>query len=243
MTAPDPIVRQRIEDCQGLVRSLALGISRKLPPTVELEDLIAYGQVGLGEAARDFDPSRGSRFSTYAYYRIRGAIYDGLSKMAWFEHGHVGQVRYDQMSEEVLRLGSEDNPPTDAASLKSDACWFREVSRTLAVVYVASRGGGEQGEEMSSSAAMIDPSSPDAADVAMNREISERLHAVIDALPPVAARLIKGVYFEGLTLQEAGQRMGVSKSWASRLHSRALQQLAHLLRGVESSEERNEYSG
>jgi RNA polymerase sigma factor for flagellar operon FliA len=238
MTAPDPIVRQRIEECQGLVRSLALGISRRLPPTVELEDLIAYGQVGLGEAARDFDPGRGSRFSTYAYYRIRGAIYDGLSKMAWFEHGHAAQVRYSQMSEDVLRLEGEDNPSDEAASLESDARWFRDISRTLAVVQLASRSGCEPSEEESAGAAMIDPSAPDAADVAMNHETRERLHAVIDALPPMAARLIKGVYFEGLTIQEAGQRMGVSKSWASRLHSRALQQLAHMLSGVESSDER-----
>ena len=98
MTGPDPLVQQRIEECQGLVRSLALSIRRKLPPTVELEDLIAYGQVGLGEAARDFDPDRGSRFSTYAYYRIRGAIYDGLSKMAWFDRVQASQVRYEQMS-------------------------------------------------------------------------------------------------------------------------------------------------
>jgi len=238
MTVPDPILRQRIEECQGLVRSLALGISRKLPPSVELEDLIAYGQVGLGEAARDFDPGRGSRFSTYAYYRIRGAIYDGLSKMAWFERGHAAQVRCSQMSEDVLRLESEDNPSDETANLESDARWFRDISRTLAVVYLASRSGCEPSDEESAGAAMIDPSSPDAADVAMSHETSARLHAVIDALPPMAARLIKGVYFEGLTLQEAGQRMGVSKSWASRLHSRALQQLAHMLSGVESPDER-----
>jgi len=237
MTAPDPIVRQRIEDCQGLVRSLALGISRRLPPTVELEDLIAYGQVGLGEAARDFDPSRGSRFSTYAYYRIRGAIYDGLSKMAWFERGHAAQVRYDQMSGEVLRLESEDSPSADVTAPESDARWLRDVSRTLAVVYLASGAGGDRVDE-ESGAAMVDPSSPDAADVAMNREISKKLHASIDALPPMAARLVKGVYFEGLTLQEAGQRMGVSKSWASRLHSRALQQLARLLGGMGSPDKR-----
>jgi len=236
MTVPDPILSQRIEECQGLVRSLALGVSRKLPPTVELEDLIAYGQVGLGEAARDFDPGRGSRFSTYAYYRIRGAIYDGLSKMAWFDRGHAAQVRYEQMSTEVLRLENEDVPSGDAPGLEADARWFRDVARTLAVVCLATRTGCEPTEEESGEAAMVDPSSRDAADLAMEREMSDRLHVVIDALPPVAARLIKSVYFEGLTLQEAGQRVGVSKSWASRLHSRALEQLAHLLCGAEVAE-------
>ena len=64
--------RQRlIEECQGLVRSLALQIKTKAPASIELDDLISYGQIGLAEAARDFDPDRGFRFSTFAYYRMR----------------------------------------------------------------------------------------------------------------------------------------------------------------------------
>ena len=146
MTAADPMAQQRIEECQGMVRSLALSISRKLPPSVDLDDLIAYGQVGLGEAARDFDPARGNRFSTYAYYRIRGAIYDGLSKMTWFDRVHVPQTRYEQMSNEVLRLESEDSP-ANVPEAESDARWFRNVSSTLAVVYLASRVGGSHSDE------------------------------------------------------------------------------------------------
>jgi RNA polymerase sigma factor for flagellar operon FliA len=240
MTNPDPggrigdpshVVQQRIEECQGMVRSLALSVSRKLPPSVELDDLISCGQIGLGEAARDFDPSRGSRFSTYAYYRIRGAIYDGLSKMAWFDRARTSQVRYEQMSNEVLRLESEADASDEATDLEGDARWLRNISQTLAVVYVASRAGCQSGEDERGAAALVDESSPDAATVAIRREVSEKLHAFIEALPPMAAGLIRGIYFEGLTLQEAGQRMGVSKSWASRLHSRALEQLARLLRG------------
>ncbi len=56
MTTSSDNVEQLIEENQGLVRSLAATIHRKLPPYVELDDLIAYGQVGLAEAARDFDP-------------------------------------------------------------------------------------------------------------------------------------------------------------------------------------------
>ena len=93
---------QVIEENQGLVRSLALKIHRKLPPHVELDDLVAYGQIGLAEAARDFDPARGGRFSTYAYYRIRGAIYDGLSKMNWFSRSEYRRIRYNQMANDTL---------------------------------------------------------------------------------------------------------------------------------------------
>jgi len=230
MTGPAAVVQQRIESCQGLVRSLALGIHRKLPPSVELDDLIAYGQVGLGEAARDFDPQRGSQFSTYAYYRIRGAIYDGVAKMTWFEGAPSAHVRFGQMSNEVLRVSGEDQTPGESADVQSEARWLRDVGRTLAVVYMASRAGTRRAGGEAPEAALVDPSSPDAAAVAIDHEMSERLHAVIDALPPMAAQLIRDVYFEGMTLQEAGERLGVSKSLASRLHSRALEQMARLLK-------------
>ena len=76
---------------------------------------------------------------------------------------------------------------------------------------------------------MEDRSSPGAAAVAIHREISQKLHELIAALPPEAAALIRATYFEGLTLQEAGTKLGVSKSWASRLHAKALERLALLV--------------
>jgi len=65
---------------------------------------------------------------------------------------------------------------------------------------------------------------------ALNREMNEKLHKLIDQLPPEAGTLIRATYFEGLTLQEAGRKLGISKSWASRLHARTLQRLARSLR-------------
>ena len=82
MTDGPLTTQQLVVSCQGLVRSLAWKIHCKLPRSVDLEDLVCYGQIGLVEAARDFDSSRGGQFTTYAYYRIRGAILDGMSKMA-----------------------------------------------------------------------------------------------------------------------------------------------------------------
>ena len=106
MTNQSPTLDRLIEESLGLVRSLASQIHRKGPPNVDLEDMIAYGQIGLAEAAHDFDPSRGNQFSTYAYYRIRGAIYDGLAKMSWFGRAQYQQARYDRMANETLRASN-----------------------------------------------------------------------------------------------------------------------------------------
>jgi len=228
MTVAHDQVRQRIEGCQGLVRSLATSVHRRTPSNVELDDLVAYGQIGLAEAARDFDPDRGSRFSTYAYYRIRGAIYDGLSKMTWFSRAQYRQIRYDQMAEETLRADSDaEAHATGQATVEDDARWLRNMSRALAVVYLSTH---RDGEDDSAEDRLVDSSAPTPSAETIGKELTEKLHELIDALPPEAATLIRATYFEGLTLQEAGKRLGVSKSWASRLHAKTLQQLARSLR-------------
>jgi RNA polymerase sigma factor for flagellar operon FliA len=223
MTASCRSAQDRINECQGLVRSLAAGIRRKLPPHVELDDLIAYGQVGLAEAAHEFDPSRGSRFSTYAYYRIRGAIYDGLAKMSWLSRSQYKQARYEQMANEVLCVENQGEVP---AAEENDLRWFGNLSRAVAVVYLSTRGSESQNE---ASEQLADSSSLDPFRVATGREISQKLHELIDALPEEPGTLVRATFFEGLTLQEAAERLKISKSWASRLLAKTLQQLARSL--------------
>jgi len=235
MASPNPTAEQLIEQCQGLVRSLALGVHRKLPPGIELDDLIAYGQVGLVEAARDFDPNRGGRFSTYAYYRIRGAIYDGLAKMSWFSRADQDRVRRERMSAEVLREDGEAAGPAGQVDPTAEIRWFRDVTRALAVVHLATQTETEEDQTVGGDC-LEDRSAPAAPTVAMTREIVRKLHSLIEALPAEASALIRATYFEGLTLQEAGARLGISKSWASRLHARTLQRLARALRSDEVAE-------
>ncbi len=227
MTTSNQAIEQRIEKCQGLVRSIASRIHRKVPPQVELDDLIAYGQVGLAESARDFDPARGSQFSTYAYYRIRGAVYDGLSQMTWLSRSQYKRVRNNQMANEVLADQADAEPSSGEPSVETEMRWFRDVSRALAVVHLAT---GTDRREDSSETVLADPSAPSPDSAAMGEEINQKLNELIDALPSEAGQLIRATYFEGITLQEAGKRLGISKSWASRLHAKTLQRLARSLR-------------
>jgi RNA polymerase sigma factor for flagellar operon FliA len=178
-----------IEECQGLVRSLASRIHHKVPPYIDLEDLVAYGQVGLAEAARDFDPSRGTQFSTFAYYRIRGAIYDGLAKMSWFSRVEYGRRRNQNLTTRVLSWQEAENG----------------VNKVLSIE---------------------DVSTPSPPAVAMLHEVCQRLDELTTALPKNAGELIHAAYSEGLQLQEAGRRIGISKSWASRQHRKAIRRLA-----------------
>jgi RNA polymerase sigma factor for flagellar operon FliA len=228
MSASANAPHELIAQCQGLVRSIAWKIHRGLPSSVDVDDLIGYGQIGLAEAARDFDPARTGSFTTYAYYRIRGAVYDGLSKMSWFSRAQYARLRYAQRANELLAATNEAGAG-DVRPVEEDISWFRDVVSSLAVAYLSSsaRDDDERGD-----ISLVD-SAPLPPGVLMGEETRRVLNELIADLPEQQSQLIRAAYFEGLTLQEAGQRLGISKAWASRLHARCLEQLGRSLRRME----------
>src|SRR5262245_9201447 len=226
MTGESKTPQQLMEECQDLVRSLAWKIHRKLPAYLDVEDLIGYGEIGLAEAARDYDSARG-QFTTYAYYRIRGAIYDGLSKMTWFSRTFYNRMRYDQMANEVLGADNEERGGSSSGTIADDVRWLKNLSGTLAVVYLATH---RESDDETDEVGLEDQSTPSPPNAVMGQEAKSELHRLIDELPGDARSLIHGVYFDGLTLQDAGRRLGVSKAWASRLHAKTIEQLARSLK-------------
>ena len=219
--------QQLMEDHQGLVRSLAWAMRRSLPKNVELDDLISYGQVGLAEAARDFDPSLGNQFSTFAYYRVRGAMCDGLSKLLWFSRSAYQRMRFQQLADEVVQDDTQHPHDGEAAHAAGNTQWLSRMGTSLAMVYLATQlGDGEDSGQWN----LADDSAVQPSVSVEERETHALVRELIDTLPDDARQLLRSTYFEGLTLQEAGARLGLSKSWASRLHAKALEQLGRSLR-------------
>lgn len=217
---------QLIEQAQGLVYSLATGIARSLPVRAEMDDLIAYGELGLAQAARDFDAAHGVAFATFAYHRVRGAIYDGLAQMTWTSRAQYRRLRHLQMAEEVVAQDAHSMPPGGRESLESGVRWLRSVTDQLTTVFLTSQT--DDGPSIRDST-IEDPRATGATIVAQ-QEISERLHRLIDELPDIERRLVKAIYLDGGTLQSASTGLGISKSWASRLHAKALGTLARSLK-------------
>lgn len=224
-------LQQLMDDGQALVVSLASRVRASIPFRVDIEDLIAYGDVGLAEAAREFDSEKGVAFTTFAYYRVRGAIYDGLSKMSWTSRARYRRMRFEQMSHEYLANQSDGAPDPTKTSLESDARWLRDTSEGLAVIFFASKDDPDSGIRDS---AIADPSSEPAPAIIAQRELVGKLHELVNSLPKIEEQLIRKVYFEGATLLDAGRALGISKSWASRLHAKALEHLARCLRRLDA---------
>lgn len=216
--------QELIQEAQSLVYSLATKISHAIPVRVELDDLIAYGEVGLAEAARDFDPDRGVQFTTFAYYRVRGAIYDGLSQMSWISRARYKRLCYERMASKTLQDMATSSRDSDS-SVEQDAQWLGDVTEKLAVVYLIAHNEGAEGVTDST----IEDTGAPAPSIVAGKEIDAKLHELVEKLPSAEGRLIRAVYFEGNTLKEAANRLGISKSWASRLHAKSLDQLSRWL--------------
>ena len=233
MSAAPRSPQQLMEVHQGLVRSLAWAMRRSLPKNVDLEDLVGYGQVGLAEAARDFDPGLGNQFSTFAYYRIRGAMCDGLGKLMWFSRAAYQRMRFQQTADDVVQEDIAHPNDNESAGAEGNTQWLSRMSTSLTMVYLATQMGDE---DESGNWTVADHSTPRPDVSAEEQEAHALVRELIDTLPQESRQLLRSTYFEGLTLQEAGARLGLSKSWASRLHARALEQLGRSLRthGIQS---------
>jgi RNA polymerase sigma factor for flagellar operon FliA len=222
--ARDQLVEQHLH----LVHSIADKLKRKLGKTMEPGDLIGYGTQGLIEAASKFDPKQGAAFGTFAYYRIRGAIFDGMRTMGWYSRVDYARFRAEERANDYLASAAEREAagklanPEAGGSDKSDVLAdIAEVLSGVATVHITSM-------EAACDAPDDRFQAPDEA--ALEAEDRERVRAALAALPDKERRLMELYYFADMKLEEAGKKLGLSKSWASRLHARAVNHLREALR-------------
>lgn len=205
------------------VRSLAASVRKQFSANLELEELVSYGQVGLLEAAERFDPKVGANFLTFAHYRIKGAIFDGLRKMGVLKGADARSAYLDERATVYLsNLADREGGGGRATSFDDDVRDLANSMTGLAVVYA-------MGGDAADGAHLPDESLP--ADQRIELEqLKKRVRAAIETLPEKERKLLQGYYFNAKTLEEAGAEIGQSKSWASRLHARAVDKLKDLLR-------------
>jgi RNA polymerase sigma factor FliA len=204
------------------VRSLASQVRKQFNSQIELDELMAYGQVGLLEAAERFDPKVGANFLTFAHYRIKGAIFDGLRKMGVLRGSDARTAYVGERATSYLgNLADRDQGGNRRGSVDDDVREISSAVTGLAMVFATSLEGSE-GLQLSDGAMPAD----ERLEV---EQLKRRVRAAIGTLPDKERKLLEGYYFQGKTLEEAGAEIGQSKSWASRLHARAVERLKDIL--------------
>ncbi|MBI2974795.1 MAG: sigma-70 family RNA polymerase sigma factor [Deltaproteobacteria bacterium] len=199
--------------------SIASRVTKSLSLSGEYEDILCSARLGLIEAAKRFDESQNVDFRTFAYYRIKGAIYDNLRKSGWLPRSIYSKLKFEEASNEYLQYVSESGriPPIDSEKE------VQNTVNTLASIYVISLDANEDID-------IEDTSQEDLEKRAEFQQIRAHMRDAVSSLPPKEKQLIMMYYFQNRTLEEAGEKFKLSKSWVSRLHARALELLFKRIR-------------
>lgn len=205
-----------IEKYLPFASAIANKVARALASDLDYDDIVCNARLGLLEAAQRFDSRFNVDFKTFAYYRIKGAIYDGLRKTGWIPRSLYSKIKFDQAANEYLQTVTE-RITESVQGVKDDVDTIYDTVNSLASIYVMSIDGMEDFEVEDKQA------KKDIEHKAEFQKIKEKMRDAIEELPDKERKLVKMYYFQNRTLQEIGNRLSLSKSWTSRLHARALE--------------------
>jgi RNA polymerase sigma factor for flagellar operon FliA len=213
-----------IERYLPFVRRIAARVLQNLSPPLELDDLVSYGVVGLSDALEKFKPDLGVPFESFAHYRVRGSILEGISRQCPLSRHAWRRLKRSEKANDFMEGVSRD-AAAPGGTPERDAALIASTVRDLASIYTVARLA-RRWEEDGLETEFEDPE----ADRAHEERVARaEIRGFVGRLPDDQARLIELYYFEGLTLQEAGERLGFKKSWACKLHRAALGRLREMM--------------
>ncbi len=236
-----------LEAYQALVRQIASQVAARLPRHVELDDLVSAGYLGLVEAARRYDPTRGVRFQAYVAERIRGAIIDHLRSLDWAPRSLRAAARRIEAARTALAASLARTPTDEELAAETDMSVqrLREVDQAVSasVVYALDKTLGDDDEDSDTVGDALTDSLPTPDDVLERKELSGYLADAVHCLPEQARTVIALYYVEGMQMTEIGEFLGVTQSRASQIHAAALTMLREAIAAQMSGAEAPEDAG
>ncbi len=220
-----------------LVEQVAGRMKIGLPDSVQVDELVNSGIIGLIGAIDNFDPSRGFKFETYAVNRIRGSILDSLRDYDWMPRSIRSKTR--SLETALVRLEGElGRVPSDdevAAALDLDMEAYFALIDEVKVASILSLDQpitGSEGETTSLSEMLEDDEGENLSDRVEWLEAKEVAKRMISQLKQQERLIIALYYYEELTLREIGEVLGISESRVSQIHSRIILTLKGKLRSL-----------
>ena len=225
----DALIRRHVP----LVRRIALHMIAKLPPNVELDDLIQGGMIGLAEALSRFESEQGVQFETFASQRIRGAMLDELREGDWMSRSSRKSQKDIEHALHRLeqRLGRTPLESEIADELGMDLDDYQSLLgkvRGTQLVYLEDMSGGDEGEDFLER--HVADSGADPFALLRDHRLRVALVEAIKALPE-REQYIMGMYYEhDMNLKEIAAVLGVTESRVCQLHSQAIARLRTKMR-------------
>jgi len=215
-----------------LVKYVAGRVGVGLPPNIEQADLVSYGIFGLIDAIEKFDIERAIKFETYAISRIKGAIIDELRSIDWIPRSVRYKAREVEKAYAVLEAKLHRSPTEAevAAELGIKLEDLHQIFSQVSFVNVVAldellTAGGEKGDKLSLVDTLEDTRAEDPVAAFETEETKYLLARAINTLPEREKIVVTLYYYEGLTLAEIGQVLGVTESRICQMHTKAVLQL------------------
>ena len=223
-----------------MVKYVASRVATGLPANVEQADLVSYGIFGLIDALEKFDRSREIKFETYAIPRIRGAIIDELRSLDWVPRSVRFKAR--EVDKAYTELEAKlKHAPSDAEVAKHLGVSLPELHEivtqisfvTVTALEEVVSTGADRGESLSLLDTLADMAAIDPSSGIEGNETRAMLSAAINSLSEREKIVITLYYFEGLTLAEIGEVLGVTESRVCQIHTKAVGLLRNNLKEQE----------
>jgi RNA polymerase sigma factor for flagellar operon FliA len=212
------------------VKYVASRVLAGLPRHFDEEDLMSYGIIGLIDAIERFEPDRNLRFETYAIPRIKGAIIDELRSIDWVPRSVRTKARAVEQAFAHLEATLRRTPTETevAAELEMSVADFHKALRKISTVGMMAldevlRGGDRS--ERSTLGETLPDKTVGPVDTFEAKESKEALIAAVDGMPERERTVLMMYYYDGLTLTEIGEFLGVTESRVCQIHTKALRQL------------------
>ncbi|WP_255304676.1 FliA/WhiG family RNA polymerase sigma factor [Sporolactobacillus terrae] len=210
-------------------------IGAGLPRNVDREELQSFALLGLYDALEKFDRNRDLKFDTYASFRIRGAILDGLRKADWMPRSMREKSKKIEKAVEKIEQNQMRSATLEEVA-KLCKMTVNEVSQVVSESLFSNLlslddGGSDNGE--SGANAIEDTRSDSPEEHVLEEERHAQLAKEIDKLNEKERLVVSLFYYEELTLTEIGQVLNLSTSRISQIHSKALLKLRNYLTGKE----------
>jgi RNA polymerase sigma factor for flagellar operon FliA len=216
----------RIHEGLSLVDIIARQLRRQLGSSVMVDELVSFGREGLLSAARSFDPTLGVPFRRWANYRVRGAMLDGVRQNSALPRSVYRKLRGVTAAHHAAEGAAEDGSAAPVASAEeADAklgAYLAGIATAVAIGVLTAPPDSTSGETVDTA--------PRADDVIAQEELLSAVRDALATLPEQERHLIQKHYFEDARLDDASREIGLSKSWGSRLHSRAIESIARTLK-------------
>ena len=212
-----------IEEHAFLVKRIAQHMVVRMPASVQLDDLVQAGMIGLIEAAQKFDGSKGAAFETYAGIRIRGAIVDEMRRGDWVPRSvHKNSRRINEaMSRVEARTGRDATDAEIAEQMEVSLEDYHAMANDSASGRLFSFDETLDDDEETYAHSNISEALQAPAQSVQRQRMQQSLSAAIDSLPEREKLVLSLYYEEEMNLKEIGLVLGVSESRVSQIHSQA----------------------